>query len=140
MQIKPFLFLITLFFINFGFAQKLHLCFKSTDSAYIEDPIQLSFNVIDNDWANGFVHYKGQKGGLLLTFSEEKILEKGEGVNPTLVQYSFNEYTNGKISGKYFLAIAGSNVTGFYYYDKRRKSKINFAQDFSTGEKCGCDW
>lgn len=140
MQIKLFLFLITLFFINFGFAQKLHLCFKSTDSAYIDDPVQLSFNVIDKDWANGFVHYKGQKGGLLLTFSEEKILEKGEGINPSLVEYSFNEYTNGKISGKYFLSIAGSTVVRFYYYDKRRKTKINFAQDFSTGEKCGCDW
>lgn len=137
---KIFLFLFGLLCVNIGFAQKLHLCFKSTDSAYLDDPIQLSFNVIDKDWANGFVHYKGQKGGLLLTFSEEKILEKGEGINPSLVEYSFNEYTNGKISGKYFLSIAGSTVIRFYYYDKRRKTKINFAQDFSTGEKCGCDW
>lgn len=123
-----------------AFSQKLHLCFKSTDSAYAEDPLKLSFNVIDNDWANGFVHYKGQNGGLLLTFSAEKILVKGEDVNPAQVEYSFNEYTNGKISGKYYLAITGSQVSYFYYYDKRRKAKINFEQDFSNSTKCDCDW
>ena len=122
------------------YAQQLHLCFKSTDSVYMDDPFYLSFNVIDKDWANGFVQYKGQKAGLLLSFGVEKILKTDGLGKPVQVEYSFNEWTNGKVTGKYFLSIAGTQVLYFYYYDKRRKSKINFAQDFSAGEKCGCNW
>lgn len=121
-------------------AQQLHLCFKSTDSVYMDDPFYLSFNVIDKDWANGFVQYKGQKAGLLLSFGAEKILKTDDAGKPVQVEYSFNELTNGKTTGKYYLSIAGTQVMYFYYYDKRRKSKINFAQDFSAGEKCGCNW
>lgn len=68
-------FLIFIFLFSFTqtiFAQQLHLCFKSSDSAYADSKLQLSFNVIDKDWANGYVQYKGQKGGLLLTFGIEK--------------------------------------------------------------------
>ena len=79
---------------NNAFSQKLHLCFKSTDSAYAEDPIQLSFN----------------------------------------------EIKNGKTTGKYFLSLKGPKVMYFYYYDKQRKSRINFAQDYSSENQCSCEW
>ena len=136
---KSLFLIFSLFFAQTIFAQQLHLCFKSTDSAYMEDPIQLSFNVIDKDWANGYVQYKGQKGGLLLSFSVEKIIKEEKG-KPSEIEYSFNELSNGKATGKYFLSIVDSKVIYFYYYDKRRKTKINFEQDFSSGEKCGCNW
>lgn len=136
---KKLIFCALLFAAHMGFAQKLHLCFTSTDSAFIEDPMQLSFNVIDKDWANGFVQYKGQQDAFLLSFAVEKVLEKNDSLPPK-VEYSFNEFKNGKTTGKYFIAITGSKVDYFYYYDKQRKTKINFAQDFSAGEKCGCSW
>ena len=134
-----FIFLFCLLVSNISFAQQLHLCFKSTDSAYMEDPLLLSFNVIDKDWASGYVQYKGQQDGFLLSFGVEKVIEKTEG-HPPQVEYSFNELKDGKVTGKYVISITGSNVIYFYYYDKRRKTKINFAQDFSAGERCGCDW
>lgn len=137
---KALFLIFSLFFAQTIFAQQLHLCFKSSDSAYAEDPLQLSFNVIDKDWANGYVQYKGQKGGLLLTFGIEKIIEKSNEGVPTQIEYSFNELTNGKVTGKYFISIVDTKVIYFYYYDKRRKTKINFEQDFSSGEKCGCNW
>ena len=136
---KALIFFIGWFCCNIGFAQKLHLCFKSTDSTFMEDPLKLSFNVIDKDWANGFVQYKGQKDGILLSFALEKVLEKKDSLPPK-IEYSFNEIKDGKVSGKYFIAITGSKVDYFYYYDKKRKSTINFEQDFSAGEQCGCDW
>ena len=53
--------------------------------------------------------------------NEHKILEE-----------LITELKNGKTTGKYFIAITGSKVDYFYYYDKQRKTKINFAQDFSA--------
>lgn len=136
---KNFIFLMLFVVANNAFSQKLHLCFTSTDSAYAEDPIQVSFNVIDKDWANGFVQYKGQKDGYLLSFSVEKTIEKKEGDVPQ-IEYSFNEIKNGKTTGKYFIALKGPKVMYFYYYNKQRKSRINFAQDYSSENQCSCEW
>ncbi len=135
-----FLFLVIgLFFINCLQAQQLHLCFKSVDTINSANTTRLSFNVIDKAWANGFVQYEGQKGGVLLSFGVEKIIKKGEG-NSSQMEYSFNELVNGKVTGKYVISIAGINVVSFYYYDKKRKVKTDFQQDGSAGISCGCNW
>ena len=69
----------------------------------------------------------------------EKTIEKKEGDVPQ-IEYSCNEIKNGKTPGKYFIALKGPKVMYFYYFDKQRKSRINFAQDYSSENQCSCEW
>lgn len=131
-------FLVCFITISTAKSQHQQLCFKSSDSAYMDKPIQLAFTIIDKQWSSAFVQYKDQEGGLLLKFVEEKVIEEISG-RPWQIEYTFNELLNGKVNGKYVISLQGPKVISFYYFNKQ-KEKISFEQDYNISQHCGCEW